>query len=289
MIKISFITPLYNGNKYLSGLINCWESNYKNLKKIAPDAYVEAILVNDYPDQKIDMSMIYKANLSKITVIENKINEGIHKSRMNGFQKAEGDYVCFLDQDDFLSNRFLSHMMSGCKDEADLIVCNGYRRKLDRKSSLYKTNLALMLVRKKNAFIYGTDMILSPGQCLIRRNRIPEQWKSNILYPNGCDDFYLWLCMYTKRLKVLCVNEKLYCHNEDCQNYSGSKEKMTASFESMVRLLKNKGILNKKEIKILEARLKIKKSKGIGGIMLILFKHPPILFWTLLYKILGYD
>lgn len=48
-------------------------------------------------------------------------------------------------------------------------------------------------------YLYGTDMIFSPGQCLIRKAVIPRDWCKRRLTVNGCDDFLLWLLMFHEK------------------------------------------------------------------------------------------
>ena len=95
---------------------------------------------------------------------------------------ASGDYVMFLDQDDLILKKALIKLYEkATQTNADIVVANGYRRWDKKYSPLYKRSMAQSLVSKEDVYIYGTDMIFSPGQCFVKRSAIPEEWKCNIL------------------------------------------------------------------------------------------------------------
>lgn len=91
---ISVIVPIYNVEKYLE----------KCLKSIVNQSYnnLEIILVNDgSTDGCLDIIEKYKKLDDRIKVI-NKKNGGLSDARNCGMKVANGDYVAFIDSDDFL-------------------------------------------------------------------------------------------------------------------------------------------------------------------------------------------
>ena len=87
-VNVSIITPVYKGNKYLIHLLKNIENAVKNVKQF----YVEWVIVNDYPNEDIISLSTMLDNLS-IKIINNDMNQGIQKSRINGFTKSRGEYI----------------------------------------------------------------------------------------------------------------------------------------------------------------------------------------------------
>ena len=87
--KISVIIPIYKGNSYISQLVYMLEENWKSVNKIEPIS-IEMVLVNDFPDEKLEIKEQLIKNISWIE-ITNKQNCGIHFSRVQGLLYSSGD------------------------------------------------------------------------------------------------------------------------------------------------------------------------------------------------------
>ena len=68
---ISMIVPLYKGNYYLRRIMEMYSENNKNFRENFPDLISELILINDYPDEKIDLSIL-DLEFDNIYIIQNK-------------------------------------------------------------------------------------------------------------------------------------------------------------------------------------------------------------------------
>jgi len=108
-IKVSLIIPIYNVDKYLS---QCVDS------VLAQTHYnLEVILVNDgSTDNSHIIAESYKKKDKRITLI-NKKNEGVSIARNVGIDNATGDYICFVDGDDFVQTDYVQYLL-------DLAVMN---------------------------------------------------------------------------------------------------------------------------------------------------------------------
>lgn len=117
--KISVIVPVYNAESYLS---QCIESI---LKQDYND--IEVLLVDDgSSDNSAQICEEYRSRYSKIKVFLQK-NSGVSSARNKGIQYARGDYIVFVDADDYLPESYvLSHMMAAIGD-ADILVGNYMR------------------------------------------------------------------------------------------------------------------------------------------------------------------
>ena len=119
MDKISIIVPIYNVEKYLE---QCIESiinqDYKNL---------EIILVDDgSPDRCANIIDEYAKKDNRIKAFH-KENGGLSDARNYGLDRATGEYICFVDSDDFVEKDFISSMYNNIKKyNVDIAACNSY-------------------------------------------------------------------------------------------------------------------------------------------------------------------
>lgn len=100
-MKVSVIIPIYNVEKYLSRcIVSVINQTYKNL---------EIILVNDgSTDNSVQIIQQYKD--SRIKII-NKLNGGLSSARNAGLEICTGDYITFVDSDDWIELDMVEFMM----------------------------------------------------------------------------------------------------------------------------------------------------------------------------------
>ena len=139
-MDISIVVPLYKGNKYISGIVEMVKRNVDELRSLR-DVLVELVLINDYPDEKLDYIPDVSKTGFKVTVIETVINRGIHGARIEGLKYTSGEYILYLDQDDTLADRYLlSQWTKICGTEYDGIVCNVTTNLYDKFYDQYHYN-----------------------------------------------------------------------------------------------------------------------------------------------------
>ena len=120
METISVIVPIYNVEKYLA---NCLESLLAQTHTA-----LEVILVNDgSKDQSLEICNAYAKKDKRIVVID-KVNEGVSIARNTGLEAATGDYVAFIDPDDWVEPEAYASMLSQIKKwESPICLCNFYK------------------------------------------------------------------------------------------------------------------------------------------------------------------
>lgn len=114
---ITVIVPIYKVEKYLKKCVDSIRSQtYKNL---------EIILVDDgSPDNCPQMCDQYAKEDSRVKVIHKK-NGGLSDARNSGIDIATGEYIAFVDSDDYISCDMIEKLYSRIiKDESDLVLCN---------------------------------------------------------------------------------------------------------------------------------------------------------------------
>ena len=127
---ISVIVPVYNVEKYLEQCIDSLLSQtYQNF---------EIILVDDgSTDSSGKICDIYKENHKNIKVIHKK-NEGLGFARNTGLLYATGEYVTFIDSDDYVDKYLLEDLYNGIL-ETDVDVCiGGFKKVADSGQILYE-------------------------------------------------------------------------------------------------------------------------------------------------------
>lgn len=119
--KFSVIVPCYNVEQYLP---KCLDS----LVNQTLDG-VEVICINDgSPDRCIDILREYERRYPDTIVVIDKENEGVWRGRWDGIAIARGEYIGFVDSDDYVEPDFAECLYSTAKlSNADLSVC-GFRR-----------------------------------------------------------------------------------------------------------------------------------------------------------------
>lgn len=240
--KISVIIPIYKGNSFIPHLAYMLEENWKSANKIEP-VDIEMVLVNDFPDEKLEIKRQLLRNISWIEVT-NKQNSGIHFSRVQGLLHSSGDYILFLDQDDKISPVYIREQIAEL-GSADAIICNGK----NRSNLIYRNSEKLKKAIEKEDYWNGCNRIVSPGQVLIRRSAIPEEWVRNILINNGADDYFLWMLLFGQNKKMKIHNKVLYWHLISDLNTSDNTAEMNASVLEMLSKMRTFGYLSSEEEK----------------------------------------
>lgn len=114
--KLSVIVPNYNNDEYLEKTVNSLiKQTYKNL---------EIIVVCDEPKENCDKIMNkYTEQDKRIIYIKNDKKQGKFKARLQGMKKATGDYIAFLDADNYASIDLYRDMLYKAeRTNADVVI-----------------------------------------------------------------------------------------------------------------------------------------------------------------------
>ena len=117
MIKVSVIIPVYNVEKYLEECLNSVIS--QTLKD------VEIICVDDCStDNSCLILDKYKDIDSRIILIRHDINRGLGPARNSGLAIANGEYILYIDSDDYISNDYVETLYVTAKKYNSDVVSN---------------------------------------------------------------------------------------------------------------------------------------------------------------------
>ncbi len=119
-MKISIIIPVYNNEQYLK---KCVDSLINQTKKAH-----EVILINDGSTDSSGMICEQYSKLYSNIIVKHKKNQGLGMARNSGMEIATGDYIGFLDSDDFLEKDFLEVLSLYVKKHDCDMIKSGLRR-----------------------------------------------------------------------------------------------------------------------------------------------------------------
>lgn len=235
--KISVIIPVYNAEKYIS---DCLESvvrqTYKNL---------EILLVDDgSKDGSAGICQEWCKKDARIRLLQ-KENGGVSSARNLGLQEASGEYVTFVDADDWIGERMLERLRACIeRDKSELAMCefrevnSGDRKRLAWKRSGGKLSDNEEAEQGRKAAICGGENTSALSvkdyveNCLLAGNTrcwsilFDRKMIGDIRFPEGItigEDllFLVDLLPYVKMVSILKSGEYCYYINEEGAMFSG--------------------------------------------------------------------
>lgn len=165
MKKISVIIPVYNTEKYLR---RCFDSviaqDYKNL---------EIVIINDGSEDNSEQIINeYKKKYPELISYYKKENSGVADTRNFGIEKAQGDYIMFLDSDDYIDKALLKTLEEYVNKNIDLIKFKLQRVNEEGKTLEIVSGATFEKTTGEDGFnkLYSTDVLLdSPCVYLIKK------------------------------------------------------------------------------------------------------------------------
>ena len=109
-IKISIIMPVYNTEKYVKRCINSvLQQTYSN---------IELIIVDDCSPGNIKEIAQDFINIdNRVKIISHEVNKGLFCARLTGAKQATGDYIAFIDSDDYVSNDYYHTLIEKAEEK----------------------------------------------------------------------------------------------------------------------------------------------------------------------------
>lgn len=173
MTKLSIIVPVYNVEKYLP---KCLESLIKQTLKD-----IEIICVNDGSmDNSLAILKEFASKDSRIRIIDNQ-HQGVAKTRNAGIEQSTGEYIGFVDSDDYIDIDFFEKLYnSATKSNSDIAIAsilkhknffNIYNAKYTKEETAITIQDKIKLCEdKKHFFFYAWNKIYHSG--FIKENNI---------------------------------------------------------------------------------------------------------------------
>ena len=160
MKKISVIVPMYNSFRRMK----------KNLEVLSEqkDAEIELILVDDCStDDSYAQALDYAAGSSfPFILIKNEKNSGPGVSRNNGLIHATGDYLIFVDSDDYFSENFTKELAPLLEKDIDCVVFDYVKAMTGGGPGTATQSIALLIYNngfERNKYSYSIAQAVATG------------------------------------------------------------------------------------------------------------------------------
>ena len=195
-IKVSILVPFYKVENYVGKCVeSLFRQTYKN---------IEYVFVNDCtPDRSMEIINEYIDKYGirdKCKIIEHETNKGISTSRNDCLDNATGDYILFIDSDDYIDLDMVESLVDTAKEnDADISGC-GYTEEYGNRS----VDMPQVYTNDHKEMLKAITVLKIKGvmwKLLIRRS-IVEDNKVRFIPDNTMVDDYLFCCQvffYAKR------------------------------------------------------------------------------------------
>ena len=207
MPKVSIIVPVYNVEKYIDKCLSSLVNQTLN--------DIEIIIVNDGSiDNSEQIILKYKEKYPSKIVYLKKENGGLSDARNFGMPYAKGDYIAFLDSDDYVELDTYEKLYNrAIQTDADMVECDFYWEYSDKKihdtSANYKDESNMYANARVVAWnkLYKKDLIINSG----------------IKFPKGLryEDLEFFYKILPQLKKIELINEPLihYVQRDDSITY----------------------------------------------------------------------
>jgi hypothetical protein len=197
MVKVSVIVPIYNSEKYLKRCIDSL------VNQTLSD--IELILINDGSTDSSD-SIIRSYNDSRIKYFK-RSNHGIGATRNFGIDKAVGEFIGFVDSDDYVESDFYEKMYNECINKnLDIVICDHYIEKKNTCDELHFINFDVCNLNESPNLLM--DINLAPWNKIYRKSLLDD----TTYYPIGVKyEDTPWVAkMFLRANRIGKLNECLY-------------------------------------------------------------------------------
>lgn len=164
-ILVSIIVPFYNVEKYIE----------KCLKSIAQQTYrnIEVLMINDgSKDGSRSIAYRYAKEDERFFLLD-KDNGGLSSGRNYGIERCKGQFICFVDSDDFLLPGYVEDLLMAFDNNIDVVIGN-YNLYNDKTKKEYNHSFQFtekLVVSKEDKEDLIKDMI-------IRAEPVMSVWKN---------------------------------------------------------------------------------------------------------------
>lgn len=226
MVKdlISVIVPVYNAEKTLE---KCIESILNQTYK-----KIELLLIDDgSTDASLKTCQSYSDRLENVTTIH-KNNGGQSSARNLGIEKSKGEYIGFVDSDDYIAENMYEKLMNAIKENnADLSLCSYYYMNNDGTEYINSYTISPIIYEKLDNIGLleklnqeNWHFFVTPVNRLYKRVLF-----NNLLFPEGMkyEDQYLTHHLFYKVHSAVCIPDKLYYYVQTPNSTTRSEMSMT--------------------------------------------------------------
>ncbi len=214
---VSIIVPVYNVEKYIE---ECLDSIVSQTYK-----YLEIILIDDGSrDGSGKIADTYACKDVRIKVIHQN-NSGVSSARNTGIDTATGDYVCFVDSDDYIRKDFIENLVADMtKYHVDIVTTTTNKTKLYPIDDSGVDEIEVLdAIEALVLMYYGKLEKSENGVQMFKAELLKE---NNITYDNGkivCEDFDFFAQALLVSSKIAVDYRKMYYYRPNPNSVMNQK------------------------------------------------------------------
>lgn len=230
-MKLSIIVPVYQVEAHIDECItSILDQTFRDF---------ELILVDDGSlDRCPAICDAYAQKDSRIRVIHQK-NQGLSAARNTGLQAARGDYIGFVDSDDFIEASMYEKLLDNLeREKADISVCGRYKvwgdKKIqEQKSNVYKVMDSVQALALMNTNVLGYFDVAAWDK-IYKRSCF-----KGIEFPEGklCEDWFVMYKLFFNARRIVYDSIPLYNYRQRTGSITHGKKVNTMSLVASLEVL----------------------------------------------------
>lgn len=225
---VSIIVPVYNSEKTLE---RCIES-------LIHQTYsdIEILLVIDgSTDSSVDIAKVYEKKDSRVKAIL-KENEGVSKARNTGLELAKGEYIQFVDSDDYIAPHMCETLMKNVDNtQVSMVLCGYHHLFLERDIIKSPKDGIYLLKKNTETFLqlYEAGFLNMPWNKLFKREAIIKGFDTSL----SLGEDLLFNLNYLKQVdQIVVINDSLYYYIQKNGQDTLSSRKRKDKYQIAVRI-----------------------------------------------------
>ena len=226
--KVSVIIPVYNAAQYLE---RCLDSVINQTLKD-----IEIICINDCStDNSLEILEEYASKDNRIKIIDFKENKGVAAARNAGINEAQGEYIGFVDPDDYIDSDFYAQLYKKAYEtkadivkgnDINVVYCDGTKKMLPQNGSIKE--------HKINFWVQFTTAIFKKDFLIKNNIEFPEEM-------NVCEDivFVTKSAILTNLIEIVPNANYYYIRRDDSLDSNQYNSQKIDSVINYVRTITN--------------------------------------------------
>ncbi|MDY5109889.1 glycosyltransferase [Faecalicoccus pleomorphus] len=230
-MKLSIIVPVYQVEAHIDECItSILDQTFRDF---------ELILVDDGSlDRCPAICDVYAQKDSRIRVIHQK-NQGLSAARNTGLQAARGDYIGFVDSDDFIEASMYEKLLDNLeREKADISVCGRYKVWGDKKIQEQKSNVYKVMDSAQALALMNTNVLgyfdVAAWDKIYKRSCF-----KGIEFPEGklCEDWFVMYKLFFNAHRIVYDSIPLYNYRQRTGSITHGKKVNTMSLAASLEVL----------------------------------------------------
>jgi len=207
-MKVSVLVPIYKCEAYIEQcLASLFSQTYED---------IEYVFVDDCsPDKSMEIlqECIYKYNVKNYKSIRNDVNRGIAQVRNILLENASGDYILFVDSDDYISVDAVENLATIAKLTSADIVRQSYYEVYDKQVVIFHNKVFNSKRELMSTTIVGSN-VEAMWLLFIRRSLIDEHSLAFEQGINLCEDYLMTIKLFHYAKKIVDADRAFYYYRK---------------------------------------------------------------------------